>query len=62
MGIFIQGKAVIVTPTGLKLGSKGKVLPAGKVLGMLPKGEARKLRKGLYRLGHHDKAGARRMS
>ncbi len=53
---------VFVTPTGLKVGSKGKVLPAGKFLGSLAKGEARRLRKELRRLGEVKKAGAARMA
>lgn len=39
------------TTTGLRVGSRGSVRPAGIVYGMLSKGEARRLRKALHRAG-----------
>jgi len=58
----IADKPVYATAKGLKLGSTGKVQPAGEVLGLLPKGEARKLRKALRSTGHAEKAAAPRVT
>lgn len=43
--LIIGGKLVILTPTGIKLGSKGKVVPAGTFFRSLGKSLARKARK-----------------
>lgn len=53
-GFNFNGKNVFVAKTGLKLGSKGKVTPAGRMYGMMNKGEARKLRKTLRGMGRVD--------
>lgn len=45
--VKIDGKNVMATPTGLKLGSRGRVQSPGEVFGLLDKGTARKLRKEL---------------
>ncbi len=58
----IEGRFVFVTPTGFKLGSKGKVVSTGEFLGSLPKGEARKLRKECYKMGQKSKASAKRLA
>ena len=56
--------SVIVTATGAKLGSKGKVAndqsKMGELLAKLPKGESRKVRKQLRAKGLNGLAGARR--
>lgn len=57
-----RNKTIGVTPNGLKIGSKGKVQEPGEVLGMLPKGEARKLRKLLNAAGHTKFAAAERIA
>jgi hypothetical protein len=51
---------VYATPTGLKWGPKGRVLPIGEALSVLSKGEARKVRKALRKAGRKDFAGASR--
>lgn len=51
---------IYVTPTGLKYGNKGKVMPAGCVLGSMNKGEARRVRKVLRTLGRTQHAAAKR--
>lgn len=54
------GKAIYITATGLKVGARGKVLPVGAMLGNLSKGEARRIRKSLFRQGRRKEAAARR--
>ena len=53
---------VIVTATGVKLGSKGLVAntaeKVGSLLGTMSKGEARRVRKELRKGGHNNLAGA----
>lgn len=49
---------VYVTPTGLKVGTRGKVRTVEEVLYSLPKGERRKVRKAARALGRYDVAGA----
>lgn len=49
---------VYATATGLKVGARGRVLPAGAFFGGLPKGEARRVRKGLRAAGRAELAGA----
>ncbi len=51
---------VYVTATGLRQGSKGLVDPVGDVYGSTGKGEARKVRKALRRIGRRDLSGAPR--
>lgn len=57
-------QTVFFTPTGAKLGAKGKVAntdaTVGELLAKLPKGDARKLRKGLRAKGNNRLAAARR--
>jgi hypothetical protein len=48
------------TPTGLKIGAKGKVMPVSNVLAAMDKGEARRLRKALRAAGETAKAAAPR--
>lgn len=51
---------IYATPTGLKIGSKGKVLSAAEALKQIPdKGERRKIRKALHAAGRVDLAAAR---
>lgn len=59
-GFNFNGKNVFAAKTGLKLGSKGKVTPAGELFAKMAKGEARKLRKKLREMGRADLSGARR--
>jgi hypothetical protein len=51
------------TATGIKLGNKGKVAKTPEavapIFGMVSKGEARKARKHLFKLGHRAAAAAR---
>lgn len=47
VNIKIGGKTLYATATGLRVGSKGKVQPAGEILGQLPKGDRRRVRKQL---------------
>lgn len=61
-GFSFNGKNVFVAKTGLKLGSKGKVTPAGKLFGMMNKGEARRLRKTLRSMGRTDMSSVSRMA
>lgn len=55
---------VTLTKTGAKIGSKGRVANTpekmGELLGTLPKGEARKVRKQLRANGLTNLAGAKR--
>lgn len=57
-------KNVVVTPTGVKLGSKGRVMntpeKVGTLLGERSKGEARKIRKTLFKAGKKALAAAPR--
>ncbi len=50
-----MSKNFVVTPTGVKLGSKGRVMntpeKVGTLLGELSKGQARKVRKTLFKSG-----------
>ncbi len=55
----ICGKQIYVTPNGIKLTSRGKVVPVEVFLSGLDKGERRKLRKALYKMGDYTKAAAR---
>ena len=60
--IKVNGKTTFITPTGFKLGSKGKVVPAGNFLGTLTKSEARKLRKTAHANGFKQHAAAVRIA
>lgn len=56
--VQVPNSNVYVTVSGLKVGAKGKVLPAGLFYASLPsKGEARKLRKALRTMGRSDLSG-----
>lgn len=58
--VKIGNKTIFLTPTGMKEGSKGKVIPAGEMLGKLAtKSERRKLRKFAHRNGYKGHAAAR---
>ncbi len=50
--IVIAGKRVYVTPTGVKLTSKGKVTTTTDLISSLVKGERRRIRKALRAMGH----------
>jgi hypothetical protein len=54
--VKIGRASVMVTPTGLKLGSRGSVQAPGEIFGMISKGEARKLRKELVAGGYINHA------
>lgn len=58
-GHFTQ-QSFYATPKGIRLNHKSQVLPAEVVLGLLSKGEARQLRKGLRKAGRGDLARSRR--
>lgn len=58
LGVKIDSKAVFATPTGLKIGSTGKVIPAGDLYGTLNKGTRRALRKSLHNIGRVNDAAA----
>ena len=57
-------KNVVVTPTGVKIGSKGRVMntvqKVSETLGTMSKGAARQFRKKLYELGYKSFAAAPR--
>lgn len=59
MKISISGKSVVVTPTGIKVGSKGKVVKAGEFFAMNEKGVNRKVRKLLRAEGRRAEAAAK---
>lgn len=59
-GVTVNGKVVYCSPTGLKAGAKGKVVPAGFFYGQLSKSDARKVRKALRLNGEIYKARAKR--
>ena len=59
--VEVEGREVFATPTGVKLSSRGRVLSAGELFGVLPKGEARRIRKALRRAGQAAKAGEIRL-
>lgn len=61
LNILVAGLAVYVMATGIKIGSKGKVLPVGEALGQMTKSEARKVRKELFALGRTKDAAATRL-
>jgi len=56
----IGGKTVFATPTGIKLGARGKVTSMSAAYSAMPKGESRKLRKALRAAGHYQHAAASR--
>jgi hypothetical protein len=53
-------KVITVEGEAIKIGSKGKLLPAPQAYGKLDKGEARKVRKALRANGFAGLAGLRR--
>lgn len=59
--LTISGKTIFLTPTGVKLGSKGKVQPTTDLINSMTKGERRKFRKTAYAYGYftHASAGIR---
>lgn len=61
--VSFQGRhtTLVVAATGLKIGVRGKVQPAGEVLSRLTKGEARKVRKIARAAGRNAVAAARRL-
>lgn len=50
----IEGKKVYETPTGLKVGAKGKVMSPFALAFSLPKGTRRQLRKAFARINRPD--------
>jgi hypothetical protein len=48
----ISGKKVYVTPTGLKITTRGKVVSTRDFVSSLVKSERRRIRKALRQLGH----------
>lgn len=59
--IEIGGKILYVSETGkVRLGGRGPACEPGELLGSLPKGEARKVRKSARKAGHHRVAAAKR--
>lgn len=61
LGITLDGKAVYATPKGLKLGARGPVEPTQRILSETDRGNARRLRKALYRAGMVERAALRRI-
>lgn len=49
-----SGRKVYVQAKGLKISSGGKVLPPAMVVGGLSKGDRRRIRKALDRMGRRD--------
>jgi hypothetical protein len=45
LNVSINGKNILATPTGLKLGSSGRVTPPAELFAVLPKSDRRKIRK-----------------
>lgn len=62
LNVQIDGKSLFATPTGLRMGSKGKVVAPGNLFGVLSKSESRQIRKALRRVGEAHKAGAFRVN
>lgn len=60
LNVRVPGGTVFLTPTGLKVG-RGKVTEAGRLLGTLTKGEARRVRKALHAAGDPAKAATLRL-
>lgn len=59
--VQIDGREVLVTPTGVKIGSKGRVTrDATSVFQMLSKSDARRVRKALFARGLRSLASAKR--
>lgn len=57
--VVLNGKALYATPTGIKITARGSVTPPSVVLGRLPKGEARRVRKAARAIGRLDIAAAK---
>jgi hypothetical protein len=62
LDVRVSEKLVYATPTGLRLNSKGRVLPDGIFLGTVPKGTARAIRKALRSSGLTGRAGTPRQN
>lgn len=58
--VEIDNRKLYATHLNLRWGARGKVLSASKVLASLTKGEARKVRKALFKLGFRKHAAALR--
>lgn len=58
----LHDKPVYLTITGLKVGSKGKVHGVSAAYGQLNKGDARKIRKLLYKAGKIPLAASKRIT
>lgn len=52
--IELNGNKLFATPTGIKVGAKGKVQPPAAFLATLSKGERRKVRQAGRAIGRHD--------
>ena len=59
-GIDINGKTLYFTPTGLKLGAKGKVSDPCEFISSVDKSTARKVRKSARKAGKFSVANAKR--
>lgn len=53
----LGGKGIYATPTGLRVG-RGRVQSPKSIYAVLPKGEARRLRKMVRKAGYRSHAGA----
>ncbi len=58
--ILANGQELYAAATGLKQGTRGKVMPIGKAFGYMTRGAARKVRKALRRAGRTNLSGAPR--
>lgn len=54
----LDGKQIYLTPTGFKLGSRGKVITADELYRQLSKGNRRKARKFARKNGYNSHASA----
>jgi hypothetical protein len=61
-GIEVLSKTLYITPTGLKMGARGKVLEPSTFFSSVDKSTARKVRKTLRRNGKAHMASARRVT
>lgn len=59
LGFTLDGLAVYINPNTVKgkIGVRGKMMPLPDMLGIMPKSERRKFRKGLRRCGFAGLAG-----
>lgn len=56
LGVTLNGKPLFATPTGVKIGPRGKVTPDAEIFGVLDKGARRKVRKALRAAGFGERA------